>query len=144
MGVHTGAFRRCAQSVRCERTFTCWQSCHATGNFIWAYSLWEWPSNATSIRYRRWVLYLCYTHCTINIGLRFGPPGSGWPCQRYRWFLPARRYAIAGTSYGPVSVIQSRCFIETVVERVWVVLGTGAVYKEIQVSSKIGPKGTSL
>ena len=44
------------------------------------------------------------------------------------YFLPARRYPSAGTSYRPVSLsVTSRCFIETA-EQTWLVFGTGASF----------------
>ena len=80
---------------------------------------------------------------------------------KFRTFLSARRYASAGSSYGPVSVclsvcpsvclsVTSWCSVE-VVGRIEMVFGVDAffdqpytVFYEIRVSTKIGvlPSGT--
>ena len=62
------------------------------------------------------------------IGVQFSSRAVNTPV------VPARCYASAGTSYGPVSVsvclsvsVTSRCSIETV-ERIWLFFGMGASF----------------
>jgi len=100
---------------------------------------------------RIWEVFTVRCTKIVSIVLQTVRPVFSWNFGLWNLFLPARRYASAGTSYGPVPVsVTSRCSIETD-ERLELVLAwelsstyPTLCYNDIQVPPKTIISGTLL